>query len=97
MLPQINRILRKIPIKPADFRSVRISVNQVLFLTTYIGAGFQRFKTSTVFIDVSAAYDIAWRQRLVHKLIQAACINTATVINNVLINSTFHIVIREIR
>jgi hypothetical protein len=45
---------------------------QVLALTSHIGAGFQRkLKTGVIFIDLTAAYDTEWRDGLILKFMRA--------------------------
>ncbi|KAH1022145.1 hypothetical protein HUJ04_011582 [Dendroctonus ponderosae] len=56
-------ILIDIPVEQAGFRPNRSCTDQVLSLTTYIEAGFQRqLKSSAAFIDLSVAYDTVWRE-----------------------------------
>ena len=58
-----------IPVEQAGFRPSRDSSEQVLALTTFIEAGFERKeKTGALFIDLSAAYDSVWRGGLMFKV-----------------------------
>ena len=62
--PIIDQIL---PIEQAGFRPTRDTTEQVLVLTSFIEAGFEkRLKTGTVFFDLPAAYDTAWHNRCPH-------------------------------
>lgn len=50
---------------------IKSCVDQVLALTTYIEAGFQnQQETSTVFVDLTVAYDIVRRKGLLFKFIK---------------------------
>jgi len=52
--------------KQAGFKQHQSCSNQVLSLTTYIEADLQnRLKTKAVFIDLTAAYNVVWRQPVV--------------------------------
>ncbi|KAG5875033.1 hypothetical protein JTB14_008142 [Gonioctena quinquepunctata] len=54
-----------IPVEQAGLRSGSSCTDQVLSLTTHIGAGFGReLRTSVAFIDLTAAYDTVWREGL---------------------------------
>lgn len=83
------KILKSIPIEQAGFRPNRSCSDQVLSLTTFIEAGFQKqLKTSAVLIDLTAAYDTVWRHGLVSKLIRVIpCLGTTTLIEDMLSNS----------
>lgn len=57
------------PTYQAGFRNKRSCCEQVLALTSYIEAGFQKkLKTSVAFVDLSAAYDTVWLDGLLLKL-----------------------------
>lgn len=67
-----NRIYRAansaIPPEQAGFREGRSCADQVLALSSYIEAGFQKgLKTFVAFVDLSAAYDTVWIDGLLHK------------------------------
>lgn len=65
--PTINEIL---PPEQAGFRENRSCNDQVLALTTFIEAGFERNqKTGVVLIDLSSAYDTVWKDALLLKLL----------------------------
>ncbi|KAI5720173.1 hypothetical protein M8J77_002972 [Diaphorina citri] len=83
-----------IPIEQAGFRPGRSCADQVLSLTSHIEAGFQRkLKTSLALIDLSAAYDTVWRQGLLFKFLRVIpCMKTLTLLNNMLVNRPFKVV-----
>lgn len=91
------KILEVVPIEQAGFRPARSCADQVMSLTTYIEAGYERkSKTSAVFIDLSAAYDTVWRHGLLHKLIQTIpCLRTTRLIDTMLADRTFQVVSGE--
>lgn len=76
----------------------RSCVDQVLSLTTHIEAGFQnKLKTSVAFIDLSAAYDTVWREGLLYKfLLVIPCLNTLQLLNNMLANRTFQLLLGDL-
>lgn len=92
--PIINQY---IPIEQAGFRSGRSCTDQILALTTFIESGFQKkLKTSTVFIDLTAAYDTVWREGLVYKLLKTLkCSKTSSLINNMLTNRIFQVFLND--
>jgi hypothetical protein len=56
-------------VEQAGFRPERSTCDQVAALTTFIENGFQQnLKTSTVFLDLKAAYDTVWHTGLLSKL-----------------------------
>jgi hypothetical protein len=60
------------PINRARFRQHRSCTEQVIAITTHIEAGFQhQLKTGALFIDLIAAYDTVWRERLMIKFLEA--------------------------
>lgn len=95
----LNRIgptlFQGIPVEQAGFRPERSTTDQVLSLTTYIEAGYQRkLKTSVAFVDLSAAYDTVWREGLIYKLLKAIpCRTTARLLNNMLSDRHFRVTI----
>jgi hypothetical protein len=57
-----------VPVSQVGFWKNRSSTEQVMALTSHIEAGFERkLKTGTIFIDLIAAYDTVWRDRLMLK------------------------------
>jgi hypothetical protein len=61
-------IEEKLPIEQAGFRPNRNCCDQVL--VSYIESGFQKcLKTGVVFVDLTATYDTAWKDGLIHKLL----------------------------
>lgn len=92
-----TRILERVPIEQAGFRPKRSCTDQVMSLTTHIEAGFQKkLKTSAAFIDLSAAYDTVWRHGLLYKLIQIIpCARTIRLVDNMLANRTFQVVLHN--
>lgn len=87
------KLLQKIPIEQAGFRPQRSTTDQVLSITTYIEAGYQRkLKTSVAFIDLSAAYDTVWKDGLIYKLLKIIpCKATARLINTMLSSRNFRV------
>lgn len=69
--------------------------NQVLSLTTFIGAGYQKKpKTIVAFIDLSTAYDTVCRQGLICKLLHViSCLELSELINNMLSNRPFQVIL----
>ena len=62
----VGKILRE---EQAGFRPKRDTSEQVLALTSYIEAAYERKqKAGAIFIDLSAAYDTVWRDGLMLKL-----------------------------
>ncbi len=61
-----------IPPGQAGFRKKRNTGDQIRALTSYIESGFQKkLKTGAVLIDLSAAYDTVWQNRLMMTLSKA--------------------------
>lgn len=90
-------ILESVPAEQAGFRPQRSCADQVLSLTTHIEAGFERqLKTTAVFVDLTAAYDTVWREGLLYKLLsKIPCTKTVSLINNMLCDRSFQIVMGE--
>lgn len=92
-----NRIYRtldsRIPPEQAGFREKRSCCEQVLALTSFIEAGFQRgLKTSVAFIDLTAAYDTVWIDGLMLKLKQALpCKRLTALLSTMLRNRYFRV------
>ncbi|KAG5870996.1 hypothetical protein JTB14_021867 [Gonioctena quinquepunctata] len=86
-----------IPVEQAGFRSGRSCTDQVLSLTTHIGAGFERgLRTSVAFIDLTAAYDTVWREGLIYKLPRVIpCLKMCHLINNLLTNRLFQVFVND--
>lgn len=64
-----NTILDVIQTEQAGCRPDRSCTDQVISLTTFIEARYEKkLKTSTAVIDLTAAYDTVWRQDLLCKL-----------------------------
>lgn len=89
-----HTILQYIPVEQAGFRPNRSCVDQVLSLTTFIEASFQKKqKTSAVFIDLTAAYDTVWRHGIIYKLLQVVpCLKIGNLLNSMLSNRSFQVV-----
>ena len=65
-----TRIDDEVTLDQAAFRKDRGCTEQTLALTTYIENGFQKgLKSFACFIDMTAAYDTVWIDRLISKLI----------------------------
>lgn len=92
-----HKIFEKIPSEQAGFRPHRSCADQVLSLTTFIEAGFQKqLKTSAVFIDLTAAYDTVWRQGVIYKLIRIIpCKKTTCLIDAMLSNRSFQVLMNN--
>lgn len=92
--PEIEKVL---PVEQAGFRENRGCAEQVLALTTLVENGFQNImKTNVAFIDLTAAYDTVWRYGLLYKLASVIpCINTLTLIDNMLTNRRFQVFMGE--
>lgn len=90
-------ILGHIPIEQVVFRPHQSGVDQILSQTLYIDAGIQRcLKTTAVFVDFTAAYDIVWRESLLykfHKEIPSGQI--IQLINNMLSDRCFQIMMGD--
>lgn len=86
-------ILQSVPVEQAGFRPNRSTTDQVLSLTTYIEAGYQRnLKTSVAFIDLSAAYDTVWKDGILYKFLKTIpCKTTARLLNNMLSDRKFRV------
>lgn len=86
-------ILKKIPVEQAGFRPQRSTTDQVMSLTTYIEAGYQRkLKTSVAFIDLTAAYDTVWKDGLLYKFLKTVpCRITARLLNTMLSQRQFRV------
>lgn len=82
-----------IPIEQAAFRKHRGSVEQVLALTTFIENGFQEgLKTFVCFIDMSAAYNTVWGDKLISKFIDIIpSRKLAILLRNMLYNRMFKV------
>lgn len=87
-------ILEDIPVEQAGFRPKRSCTDQVLALTTYIEAGFQKkLKNSAAFIDLSAAYDTVWREGMMYKFLsKIPCKLTSRLLNNMLKDRVFQVI-----
>lgn len=83
--PLINKVL---PIEQAGFREGRSCCEQVLTLTSFIEAAYQKFmKTGAVLIDLSSVYDTVWREGLLLNLSRVVrCRKTLNLINSMLTN-----------
>ena len=92
--PYIEPIL---PLEQAGFRKNRGCCDQVLALTSYIEAGFQKhLKTAVAFVDLTAAFDTVWRHSLLLKLADIIpCKQIINLINNMLTNRRLQIFIGE--
>lgn len=87
-------IFKIIPIEQAGFRPQRSCEDQVLALTTHIETGFEkRLKSGAVFIDLTAAYDMVWREGIVYKFFKLTkCSQMSRLINNMLSNRIIQVV-----
>ena len=84
-----------IPIEQAGFRPQRSTTEQVLALTCYIEAGYERKeKTGAVLIDLSAAYDTVWTGGLMLKLAKIIpCRKTLKLLQTMTGTRQFHVVL----
>jgi len=92
VLNQIGPIIDTItPMEQAGFRSGRNCTDQIAALTTYIKKWFQnKKKTTAVLIDLTAEYDIVWREGLLFKLLKTTkCLTFYKLLNNMLTNRCF--------
>lgn len=87
------KIFDSLPPEQAGFKPNRSTTEQVLTLTTFIEAGFQRnLKTGLALIDLSSAYDTVWRHGILYKFISVIpCKTLHTLLNNILANRHFHV------
>ena len=83
------------PIEQAGFKEKRSTAEQVLALTSYIEAGYERRdKTGAVLIDLSAAYDTVWTGGLMYKLSKAIpCRTTLKLLGTMTGPRQFHVVL----
>jgi len=88
IMPTINATIL---IEQAGFRPNQSCCDQVLFLTTYIEAGFEMGKKiATTFIDLTAAYDTVWRKGFLLKfLLVIPCKTLSQLLNNLLSDRFF--------
>jgi hypothetical protein len=97
----LNRIEKTIdehiPKEQAAFRKNRGSVEQVLALTTYIENNFQEgLKTFVCFIDMTAAYDTVWGEKLISKFLNIIPSRKLVIIlKNMLYNRMFRVHLNE--
>lgn len=87
------KIFENIQVEQAGFRPNRSTTDQVLALTTFIEAGFQRnLKTGLALIDLSSAYDTVWRHGMLYKFISIIPSMTLyRLLNNMLCNRHFFV------
>ena len=92
LTPTLNRT---IPVEQAGFQQNRSTTEQVIALTSYIEAGFERKeKTGTVLIDLSAAYDTVWTGGLMLKLAKIIrCRKTLKLLQQMTGPRKFHVVL----
>lgn len=77
----------------AGFRPNRSCADQVLSLTTYIEAEFQRkLETSATFIDLTAAYDIVWLEGM---MLEIPCKTSMRLIDKILNNRAIQVVMKN--
>jgi len=98
ILQRIEDIVdENIPVNQAAFRKNRGCEEQVLALTTYIENGFQKnLKSFVCFIDMSAAYDTVWSDRLLCKFMDLIkCKKLAKILRNMLSNRHFQVNIKD--
>lgn len=90
-------VLEQVPVTQAGFRPNRSCSDQVMSLTTFIEAGYQdKLKTGVAFIDLTAAFDTVWREGLLFKLQKVIpCQTTARLINNMLCDRKFQVILNE--
>ena len=82
-----------LPKEQAGFRPKRSCSDQVLALTTFIEAGYQRaLKTGVALIDLSSAYDTVWRHGLLLKASRIfKCQTTMRILASILSNRRFRV------
>jgi len=81
-----------LPIEQAGFRKNRNCCDQALALATHIENGFQRQKkSSTVFLDLSSAYDTVRKRGLILKLAKTLKCRTVRLLDNTLSNRKFRV------
>lgn len=70
LLACLSLIIYKIlPVEQTGFKKNRSCYTQVLTLTTHVENGFQnKAKLGAIFLDLSTAYDTAWKNGLLFKL-----------------------------
>ena len=80
-----------LPAEQAGFRPGRNCADQVLALTTNIKAGFQRrLKTGVALVDLSSAYNTAWRHGLLLKVARIVkCCSTMHLLSSILSSRRF--------
>lgn len=88
-----NDIYANTPADQAGFIPERNCCDQVLALVTHIEAGFQdKRKTTTVFIDLTSAFDTVWKNALLLKLANVIkCEKTISLISYLLSNRMFKV------
>lgn len=95
---RINPLIEGIiPIQQAGFRRNRSCCDQVLALTTFIEAGFQRRqKTAVAFVDLTAAFDTIWRRGLLLKFAKTVpCKTLLNLLDGMLSNRIFQLFMGE--
>lgn len=87
------KILEKIPVEQGGFRPKRNTIDQIMALTTHIETGFQRnLKTGLALVDLTSAYDTAWRHGVLYKSIKIIqCDTLYTLMNNMLSNRHIYV------
>jgi hypothetical protein len=98
-LNRIQPILENVlPIEQAEFRINRACCDQVLALTTYIDNGYQRKdKLGAVFLDLSSAYNTAWKRGLMLKLAKIIrCKSTLRLIESLLSNRKYNVFLNDV-
>lgn len=98
ILNRIQGIINNItPPYQAGFRTQRSCCEQVLALTSFIEAGFQKkLKTSVAFVDLTAAYDTVWLNGLLLKLKRLIpCPKLTALLKNMLTSRYFKVTIGQ--
>lgn len=88
-----DTIDNQLPPEQAGFRAKRSCCDQVLALTSFIEAGYQEGKkTSVAFIDLTAAYDTVWLDGLILKIRKTIrCAKITRLLENMLRNRYFKV------
>ena len=90
-------ISETVPPEQPGFCENRSCTEQVLSLTSFIEAGFElQRKTSVVFVDLSTAYDTVWRLGFMVKFLKAVpSSKIGNLVNSMLSNRSYRVFVGE--